>query len=419
MTSAHHDVIVVGAGPAGSTAARECASRGLSVLLLDRAEFPRDKPCGGAVAERAAALLPFPLDPVVERTAHHARISLRGGGAFEPHCEFSVYLTQRTRLDAFLVERAVDAGVRLRERVQLREIDRLASKVVVRTRDETFTGGALVAADGANGTTAELAGIPSGTARGVALEGNLPTPNGFPPEWKETIAFDYGVCSGGYGWVFPKCDHLNLGVGGFRHAGPSLRDRLTRVVRSFGYDPADLRNLRGHNLPVRQRVSPLVDGNVLLVGDAAGLLDPLMGEGIYAAIWSGRAAARHLAEYVDGRAADLGGYQRDIDGELMPDLHVCRRLHDLLHIALAVSPKIALWTERQTSFLFRMVSSVYSGEQSYVGYFRRRRWLDAAITLVSDLMRVSPRLQRLADIREPVPPQRFFARAGRQARNSS
>ena len=410
MSPARYDVIVSGAGPAGSTAARECASRGLSVLQLDKATFPRDKPCGGAVAERAAALLPFSLDPVVERTAHRARISLRGTGAFEPTCEFSVHLTQRTKLDAFLVERAVAAGVTLREREQIQEIERSPSQVLVRTRSETFTGRALVAADGANGTTAELAGIPSGMVRGVALEGNLHSRNGFPAEWSETIAFDYGVCSGGYGWVFPKCDHLNLGVGGFRHTGPNLRERLAGIVRSFGYDPADLRNLRGHNLPVRQRDTPLAAENVLLVGDAAGLLDPLMGEGIYAAIWSGCTAARHLAEYADGRVADLGGYQRELDAEFMPELRVCRRLHDLLHIALAVSPKVALWTERQTSFLFRMVSSVYGGEHSYVSYFRRRPRLDAAISLLSDLMRVSPPLQRLADIREPALPQRFFAR---------
>ena len=405
-----YDVIVSGAGPAGSTAARECASRGLSVLLLDKTAFPRDKPCGGAVATRAAALLPFSLDPVIERTAHRAQISLRGSGAFEPRCEFSVYLTQRTHLDAFLVERAVEAGVTLKEKVQIGQIERSPSHVVVRTRDETFTGRTLVAADGANGTTANLAGIPVSTIRGIALEGNIGASNGFPSEWVDKIAFDYGVSSGGYGWAFPKGDHLNLGVGGFLHTGPVLRDRLGEVARSFGYDPADLTNLRGYRLPVRQRNTPLAVDNVVLVGDAAGLLDPLMGEGIYAAIWSGRTAARHLAEFVDGSAGDLSGYQRDIDTELMPDLHVCRRLHDVLHTAIALSPKFFLWAERQTSFLFRMVSTVYSGDQSYVDYLGRRRWLDAATSFASDLMRVSPRLQRLADIKEPALPRRFFAR---------
>jgi flavin-dependent dehydrogenase len=77
-----YDVIVVGAGPAGSTAARECAQRGLSVLLLDRAEFPRDKPCGGAVSVHTASLLPFPVEPVNERTMYGVRWTLRGRGDF-------------------------------------------------------------------------------------------------------------------------------------------------------------------------------------------------------------------------------------------------------------------------------------------------------------------------------------------------
>src|SRR5579884_1979732 len=103
-----YDVVVVGAGPAGSTAARECAQRGLSVLLLDRAEFPRDKPCGGGVNVRTARLLPFDIAPVTERTIFGLRVSVKGGGAFDRLSEEPLsYLTQRRRLDAFLMEKAI------------------------------------------------------------------------------------------------------------------------------------------------------------------------------------------------------------------------------------------------------------------------------------------------------------------------
>ncbi|MEX1022588.1 MAG: FAD-dependent oxidoreductase, partial [Dehalococcoidia bacterium] len=110
------DVVVVGAGPAGSTAAREAAERGASVLLLDRARFPRDKPCGGGVTIRCANLLPFSLDPVVEDVVTGARLRIRDGrdvvrDAREP----LTYMTQRSRLDAFLVERAQEAGADFRD----------------------------------------------------------------------------------------------------------------------------------------------------------------------------------------------------------------------------------------------------------------------------------------------------------------
>jgi len=105
---ARFDVVVVGAGPAGSTAARECAARGLSTALLDRAEFPRDKPCGGGVTARAAALLPFDIDPVVEQRVHDIRFTWRGDSGFILRAaEPLVYLTQRARLDEFLVSKAV------------------------------------------------------------------------------------------------------------------------------------------------------------------------------------------------------------------------------------------------------------------------------------------------------------------------
>src|SRR2546423_537934 len=103
-----------------------------------------------------------------------------------------------------------------------------------------------------------------------------------------------------------------MGVGGWHHVGPSLRARLDHLPRYYGFDPADLWGLRGHHLPTRRRGAALADGNVALVGDAAGLLDPFTGEGIYAAIWSGRAAAEHLAAYLGGRAADLAGYGREV-----------------------------------------------------------------------------------------------------------
>src|SRR5579872_4717814 len=120
-----YDVIIVGAGPAGSTTARECAERGLSVLLLDRAEFPRDKPCGGGVNVRTARLLPFDLSPVAERVIYGLRVSVHRSNSFEREAQEPLsYLTQRRRFDAFLAEKAVGAGAVLRERLGVRAVDR-------------------------------------------------------------------------------------------------------------------------------------------------------------------------------------------------------------------------------------------------------------------------------------------------------
>ena len=402
-----YDAIVVGAGPAGSTTARECVARGLSVLLLEKADFPRDKPCGGAVTTRAAELLPFDIMPVVERVVFGIHLTSRRAHGFDRHSPNAIsYLTQRRHLDSLLAERAVSEGAVLRERAAIREVERHPSHVVVRTADEVFEGSTLVAADGANGTTARLAGIDVGHVQGLALEGNITPQGGFPEKWRDMIGLDFGQTPGGYGWIFPKGNHLNIGIGGWKYVGPTLRGELDELVRFYGYDSDDLWGLRGYHLPIRGPQSPLVDGNIVLVGDAAGLLDPLTGEGIHAAIWSGRAAAQHLAEYVGGEVPDLDGYRRQVESELIPDLRVSRQFHDLLHL----SPGLYLAIDRRTSIIWRLVCRILQGEQTYAGVMRMHTTVATAVDLLSDLIRVSPALRRIAGLREPAPPKRFFVR---------
>ena len=251
-----YDVIVVGAGPAGSTTAKECADRGLSVLLLDKAEFPRDKPCGGGVTPRATDLLDFDISPVVERVAYGMRMTIRGGSEFVRRSPSEVtVLTQRSRLDAFLVERAIEAGAMLKQRATIASIERQPFRVLVRTASEAFEGASIVAADGANGTTARMAGLDTKLVQGIALEGNITPKGDFPEAWEDVVGLDFGGTPGGYGWVFPKGDHLNIGVGGWKYIGPSLRSRLDEVAGFHGFDPADLHGLRGYHLPMRSAAS--------------------------------------------------------------------------------------------------------------------------------------------------------------------
>ncbi|MCH7523007.1 MAG: FAD-dependent monooxygenase, partial [Chloroflexi bacterium] len=154
-----YDAIVVGAGPAGSTAARTLAREGASVLLLDRARFPRDKPCGGGVTVRAASCQDVDLAPVVERTISGARFSLRLGPAFDRrYDEPLTYMTQRSRLDAHLVEAAVGAGAAFQDGESVRSVEvaanpdglgggsgsSLAGAVTVRTDGGSYAARALV-----------------------------------------------------------------------------------------------------------------------------------------------------------------------------------------------------------------------------------------------------------------------------------
>ncbi|MFQ5878970.1 MAG: NAD(P)/FAD-dependent oxidoreductase, partial [Dehalococcoidia bacterium] len=222
-----YDVIVVGAGPAGSVLAYHAAQDGADVLLLDRASFPRDKPCGGGVTVRAASYLPIDLAPVVEREVYNVRFTLRLGRSFV-HCHPQplTYMTQRRRLDAYLAQQAVQAGAEFRDGVAVRSVDVGGDGVMVRADGYVYHGRVVVGADGANGIVGRCTRVAPDLDMGVALEGNIPLTDGESRLWQRTLALDLGGLPGGYSWAFPKGDHLNVGVFGQRYYGPHLRRSL-------------------------------------------------------------------------------------------------------------------------------------------------------------------------------------------------
>ena len=335
MSQITTDVVVVGAGPAGSTSAREAASRGASVVLLERARFPRDKPCGGGVTIRCANLLPFSIDPVVEDVVTGARLKIGGGREVIRDAKQPLtYMTQRRRLDSFLVERAQEAGADFRDGETVTSVER--------RRDGSYTvatkGGTIlqtrvvIGADGANGVVGNRLGYEAAATAAVALEGNVRYPEGVPDRWRHRVALHFGDYPGGYGWVFPKGDHVNVGVGGWKDAtGMDVRDMLQRVCEVYGFQVSDLTNLRGHHLPMQRRGMLMAAGGSAVVGDAAGLVDPLSGEGIYAALASGTAIGPVIEDYLAGRVTSLAGYQAALRDSLLEEVEASTALMDIFH----------------------------------------------------------------------------------------
>jgi len=287
----HFDVAVVGAGPAGSTAAYRLSRAGARVLLVDKAHFPRDKPCGGGLTMRAVNQLPFSVEPVVEDRISRVRCRLKYGRMMERSSQKVLCLmTQRRRLDEFLVQQAVDAGVTFRDGVRVEVSSDRDLKV-------DATGArvdALIAADGANGTTAKTLGLGGSIVNGVALEGNLPYERLPRGNWRGTLVLELAAVPGGYGWIFPKGDHVNLGVGGWGAEGPRLREHLRVLCERYGVKLEELSNVRGHRLPMRRPGVVLARGRALAVGDAAGVIDPVSGDGMYEGFVTARLAAEHV-----------------------------------------------------------------------------------------------------------------------------
>lgn len=361
-----YDVIVAGAGPSGSMAARQLAEQGARVLLLDKQKFPRDKPCGGGVTLRAASALDINLTPVIERTIYGARFSLRLGDSFDRRFDQPLtYMTQRCHLDQHLAERAAEAGADLRDGEAVRSVD-IAGGVTVHTDRDTLTSRILIGADGANGISGRALGPRPEYETAVALEGNVMYRADVPEEWRDVVALDLGGLAGGYGWVFPKADHLNVGVGAWKYASFTLKPKLAQLSRRYGFDPASLENLRGHHLPVRSAGTPIARGPVALVGDAAGLVDPLSGEGIHMAFASGRLAAEQALSVLSGEARDMAGYQSAVDSQLQTELDVSRRLQELFNFA--PPPYLAMMRRSQRFWLF--FCHLIRGDLTYLDFTR-------------------------------------------------
>jgi len=359
-----YDVIVTGAGPAGSMAARQLAERGARVLLLDKQKFPRDKPCGGGVTLRAASFQDIDLSSVIERTIYAARFSLRLGESFDRRFDRPLtYMTQRCHLDQHLVERAAHAGADLHDGESVRQIETNGT-INVRTESDAYTGQILIGADGANGVTGRALGPRVDYEEAVALEGNVLYRKDVPEEWRDVVGLDLGGLAGGYGWVFPKGDHLNVGVGAWKYAGFTLRPKLAQLSRRYGFDAERLENLRGHHLPVRRSGTPISRGRVALVGDAAGLVDPLSGEGIHMAFASGRLAADAAFRVLAGEAADMRAYQIEVDAELQPELDVSRRLQELFNFA----PPPYLAAMRRSQKFWHFFCYLIRGELTYLDF---------------------------------------------------
>jgi geranylgeranyl reductase family protein len=290
-----YDVLVVGAGPAGSATAIHLARGGARVLLVDKARFPRDKPCGGGLTGRALRAAPCSVDPVVEHVVETFELRLDYRRKFERNCGAPMILmTQRRRLDAYLAEQAAEAGAEFRDDTRVDDLviglDGMDARVGgVRVHADTVVG-----ADGANGVVARSAGLGDGIVRGVALEGNVSWDELDSDRYRARAVVELGVVPGGYAWVFPKGDHANLGVGGWHTEGPRLRDHLARLADAHRVPFEKLTEVKGHRLPMRAIGSEPAAGRVLLAGDAAGLVDPLSGDGMYEAFVSGKLAAEAI-----------------------------------------------------------------------------------------------------------------------------
>jgi geranylgeranyl reductase family protein len=318
---AEWDVAVIGAGPAGLAAASAAAAAGARTIVLERAQHPRYKTCGGGLIGASSAAAGGLIDVPARDAILRATITLRGGQEYtRVHAEPLLAMVVRDEFDAALLKRAQENGAQVRQRAQVRTVDQADGHAIARLADGTeVTARVVIGADGSSGVTARHVGAEFDQVD-LGLELEIAVPDKVARQWSGRVLLDWGKIPASYGWVFPKGDRLTVGVIAARGQGEATKAYLREFVGRLGLAGFEAVQDSGHLTRCRSGSSPLRKGRVIVAGDAAGLLDPWTREGISFALRSGTLAGEYAAK------ADLDGYVAAVNAALVPDMRAGRAL---------------------------------------------------------------------------------------------
>ncbi|HEV2693214.1 MAG TPA: NAD(P)/FAD-dependent oxidoreductase [Verrucomicrobiae bacterium] len=293
-------VVIVGGGPAGSSAARTLSASGIEVCLIDKNIFPREKLCGGLLTLRSQKTFQkiFAADwsPVIHRRSTGASFYFKDKFLNSVTDHKDIFFTCRREFDAFLLGLAEKSGAKIMLGKQVQRIN-LEQSTLLLSDGQEVAFDILIGADGVNSAVAKsLFGDSFKQNKiGFGFEMEIPVSSTIPTVKDPEIYF--GLLDWGYGWVFPKRDTLTVGVGGLLRASPKMKaDFETFLKNRFGHLPPA--KIKGHFIPFGDFRPTPGRGNVLLCGDAAGLVEPITGEGIAFAMLSGSYAGESAKEAI-------------------------------------------------------------------------------------------------------------------------
>ncbi len=328
-----YDCIIVGAGPAGGTAAYHLAKAGHKVLIIEKESLPRYKPCGGGVSPIVQKWFDFDFTPVISQKVKSFRYTWHGDDPVDIELELKepLWMVRRNEFDFFIIKQAQKLGAKLHDKTEVIGIQFKDNLWHVQTKTGTEKTIYLIAADGAKGPMAGFLGFKNRKyiiGGAIEAEASVNVKNG------STAHFEFGMVKNGYLWNFPKIDGYSLGIGVFKNnQKQNLKSIAGEYSKIFNIDFNTTKQY-GHPISLWNGNQTLHTKNekAILAGEAACVVDPLTAEGIRPSILTGLKAAETVSKAISGDTSAIKNYTKIIHKEIGIDMQIANNLSKILYM---------------------------------------------------------------------------------------
>lgn len=378
MARNYYDVIIVGAGPSGSTLAYELAKQGIDVVVLEKEKLPRYKCCAGGITHKVINLLDFDISEVIEKTIFDVRFSYKLDKSYLGHYDKPLLHTvMRDVFDNLLVKKAQQYGARFHDEQRVKKIGMNNGVVEVTTQDKTYCARLIAGADGVYSTVVKELCIKRRVDYIASIETELRVPDHELEKWGKSVEIGFGRIRGGYTWLFPKHSYLSVGAGCLFSEARSLKRHYENFIDYLNLSQYTPFKTGGSLIPVIKDKITCYGERFVLLGDAAGLADPSTGEGIYNAILSAQLCAPAIMNSLVNNRNDLQSYQQSIDQIILPELKIAQKAATLFKRF----PNLVFSMLTRNERIWKYTCKLLRGETSYTTVLKNNGYTTGKVVI--------------------------------------
>lgn len=364
-----YDVAIIGAGPSGSFAAYHLVKKGISTVIIDKETLPRYKICGGGLVYRGRKMLDFNIDEILEGEFNQVDIFVKNKDVhFTPKRDIPVIsMVMRDTFDELLVKKAQEFGAELLQNSEVKSIENGVLKFA--NSDEKIEAKFIIIADGALSPVSKLAGFKDDRLLIPAIEYEIEVPEEDFKRLSKSVRFDIDAAPFGYGWCFPKNNHLSVGVGVLKtKAKVKLKDYCKSYMKELGINTIISESSHGFVIPVTPRTE-LVKDNCFVIGDAAGFADPIAAEGISNALLSGKIISESIAEGNLELEKTKEKYLEKVNERLIPELKIGIKLAKFFYENITIRN---LFVNKFGEIAAERLAEVFIGNATYPSDYKKK-----------------------------------------------